>query len=68
MEEVKEGDFVKHKTISWMNGGKPFRVVRVENGKTFCEYTGANSEQYFHEFDTEQLIVVDAPVKPHTSK
>ena len=62
MEEVKEGDFVKHKTIGWMNGGKPFHVIKVENGKAVCEYIGPNSIQYFHEFDIEQLIVVDAPI------
>jgi hypothetical protein len=63
MEKIKEGDFVKHKTISWMNAGKPFLVIKVENGKAFCEYTGQNSIQYFHEFDIEQLIIVSAPVK-----
>ena len=31
MKAVKEGDFVKHKTIAWMNGGKPFHVIKVEN-------------------------------------
>jgi hypothetical protein len=40
MEEIKEGDAVKHKTIAWMNGGKPFHVIKVENGKAYCEYTG----------------------------
>jgi hypothetical protein len=61
MEPVQAGDFVKHKTISWMNGGKPFRVIKVENGKAFCEYTGKNSIQYFHEFDAEQLVVIERP-------
>jgi hypothetical protein len=62
MEAVKAGDFVKHKTISWMNGGKPFRVVKVENGKAICEYIGPNAIQYFHEFDTEQLLVIKEQV------
>jgi hypothetical protein len=67
METVKEGDLVKHKTISWMNGGNPFKVLQIENGKAFCEYTGSNSTQYYHEFDVEQLIVAGtafAPGKP----
>ena len=63
METIQVGDFVKHKTISWMNNGKPFRVIKIENDKAFCEYTGQNSIQYFHEFDIEQLIVVSAPIK-----
>ncbi len=61
MEAVKVGDFVKHKTISWMNNEKPFRVIRIENGKAYCEYTGSNSIQYFHEFDIKQLLVIDRP-------
>ena len=64
VETVKAGDLVKHKTISWMNGGRPFRVVKVENGKAYCEYTGKEQVQYFHEFDVDQLIIVDnAPVE-----
>jgi hypothetical protein len=63
MEPVQVGDFVKHKTISWMNNGKPFRVIKIENDKAICEYTGQNSIQYFHEFDIEQLIIVSAPIK-----
>ena len=59
METVKSGDFVKHKTISWMNGGMPFHVVKVENGKAYCEYTGKDHVQYFHEFDVDQLLVVE---------
>ena len=61
METVKVGDLVKHKTISWMNRGKPFKVLRIENGKAFCEYTGSNSIQYYHEFDVEQLIGAEIP-------
>ncbi len=61
MQVVKEGDFVKHKTIGWMNGGKPFLVIKVENNKAFCAYTGHNSVEYFHEFDIQQLIIVDTP-------
>ena len=62
MKAVAEGDFVKHKTIEWMNGGKPFHVIKIENGKAFCEYTGPGSIQYFHEFDIEQLITVSKPL------
>jgi len=59
MQGVQVGDLVKHKTISWMNSEKPFRVIRIENGKAYCEYTGSNGIQYFHEFDVEQLLVVE---------
>ncbi len=59
MKAITAGDFVKHKTIVWINGGKPFRVIKVENDKAYCEYIGSNSIQYFHEFYTEQLIVVN---------
>jgi hypothetical protein len=63
METVKVGDLVKHKTISWMNGGKPFRVIKIEDDRVFCEYTGRNSTQYFHEFYIEQLIIAEtAPI------
>jgi len=61
MEPVQVGDFVKHKTITWMNNGNPFRVIRIENEKAYCEYTGHNSVQYFHEFDVEQLVVTEKP-------
>jgi hypothetical protein len=66
MESVQVGDFVKHKTISWMNNEKPFRVIRIENGRAYCEYTGSNGVQYFHEFDAEQLVVTERP--PETGK
>jgi len=59
MQAVQVGDLVKHKTISWMNSEKPFHVIKIENGKAYCEYTGANGVQYFHEFDVEQLLVVE---------
>jgi len=55
---VKEGDYVKHKTISWMNRGKPFHVISVENGKVYCEYTGKDDITNFYEFDVEQLVIV----------
>lgn len=57
MEPVQPGDWVKHKTITWMNNEKPFRVIKIENGKAYCEYIGHNGVQYFHEFDVEQLVV-----------
>jgi hypothetical protein len=66
MELVQVGDCVKHKTISWMNNGKSFRVVSIKNGKACCEYTGRNGVQYFHEFDVKQLVVIEAP--PETDK
>ena len=68
METVKVGDLVKHKTISWMNGGNPFKVLRIENGKAFCEYTGSNAIQYYHEFDVEQLISAATPSLPGKPK
>jgi hypothetical protein len=55
---VKEGNYVKHKTITWMNRGKPFHVIRVENGKAYCEYAGKDDIINFYEFDVEQLIIV----------
>jgi len=58
MESVQLGDLVKHKTIAWMNDEKPFRVISVENGKATCEYTGRNGIQYFHDFDIEQLKII----------
>ena len=61
MEEVKVGDFVKHKTITWMNNEKPFHVIKIENGKAYCEYIASNGVQYFHEFDVEQLVVTAHP-------
>lgn len=59
MKAVTAGDFVKHKTIVWMNGGNPFRVIKIENDKAYCEYISHNSVHYFHEFYTEQLVVVN---------
>lgn len=56
--EIKEGDLVKHKTIHWINKGNPFRVIKIEEGKAFCEYDGRDSIKYFHEFELEQLIAV----------
>jgi len=58
---VKEGDFVKHKTITWMNRGKPFHVLKVENGKAYCEYTGKDGIINFYEFDADQLVIVHNP-------
>ncbi|HVX26196.1 MAG TPA: hypothetical protein VHB70_07625 [Parafilimonas sp.] len=59
MEEVETGDLVKHKTITWMNNEKPFHVIKIENGKAHCEYIGRNGVQYFHDFDVEQLVVIE---------
>ena len=61
MKNVREGDFVKHKTITWMNGGRPFHVITIDNGKAFCEYFGKNNIQQFHEFDVNQLVIVRKP-------
>jgi len=61
MEPVQVGDFVKHKTITWMNNENPFRVLKIENGKAYCEYKGRNDVQYYHEFDAEQLVVIEVP-------
>ncbi len=58
MQNVREGDFVKHKTITWMNGGKPFHVIKIQDGKAYCEYTGKDNILKFHEFDAEQLVIV----------
>lgn len=58
MEPVKIGDLVKHKTIAWMNHEKPFQVIRIENGKAYCEYTGRHGVKYYHDFDVNQLVVI----------
>ena len=39
---ASEGDYVKHKTITWMNRGKPFRVIKIENGKAVENWVQMN--------------------------
>ena len=56
---ASEGDYVKHKTITWMNRGKPFRVIKIENGKAYCEYSSKDNITNFYEFDLDQLVIVD---------
>ena len=63
MRDVREGDFVKHKTIAWMNRGKPFHVIKIENEKAYCEYLGKNNILQYHEFDLNQLVIVDKPAE-----
>ena len=58
METIQEGDIVRHKTITWINGGMPFNVVKIDQDKAECTYVGNDNSVKSYIFDVDQLLFV----------
>ena len=58
MEKIEVGDIVKHKTITWINGGMPFNVIKTDEDKADCAYVGNDNHLKTYVFDVDQLLIV----------
>ena len=59
METIEEGDIVRHKTITWINGGMPFNVIKIDEDKAECAYVGNDNSLKSYIFDVNQLLIVN---------